>query len=76
MSLWDYLKREVSYGYLLRGREDIYSEKQQRILTIMRTPRELEKVNTILLCSLRILRSSLTGQPLHSKRKGLVYILL
>ena len=44
MSLWDYLKREVSYGYLLRGREDIYSEKQQRILTIMRTPRELEKV--------------------------------
>ena len=39
-----YLFAEVSHGYLLEEDEQLYSEKQRRVTTFMKTPRELEKV--------------------------------
>ena len=45
MSLWRYLVAEVSRGYLLEQDQLLYSEKQRRINTFMKTPRELEKVS-------------------------------
>ena len=44
VSFLGYLKGEVTRGYLLQENEEMYSEKQKRVLTFMRTPRELEKV--------------------------------
>jgi len=39
-----YLFAEVSHGYLMEEDEELYSEKQRRVSTFMKTPRELEKV--------------------------------
>ena len=36
---------EVSHGYQLKGDGYLYSEKQRKITTFMKTPRELEKVS-------------------------------
>ena len=48
VSLLDYLKTEMSFNYLIQNdRNCIYNEKQNRILTVMKTPRELEKVSVI-----------------------------
>ena len=44
VSFFSYLAREVSHSYMLREDEQLYSEKQKRVLTFMKTPRELEKV--------------------------------
>ena len=43
-SLIRYIFAEVSHGYLLEEDEQLYSEKQRRVSTFMKTPRELEKV--------------------------------
>jgi len=39
-----YLFAEVSHGYLMEEDEELYSEKQRRVSTFMKTPRELEKL--------------------------------
>ena len=44
VSFFSYLAGEVSHTYLLREDRELYSEKQKRVLTFMKTPRELEKV--------------------------------
>ena len=44
ISFMRYLFAEVSHGYLLEEDEQLYSEKQRRVTTFMKTPRELEKV--------------------------------
>lgn len=36
---------ELSRGYLVEKDEAMFSEKQRRVLTFMKTPRELEKVH-------------------------------
>lgn len=43
-SLFDYLKEEITRGYRFQDNDELYSEKQKRVLIFMRTPRELEKV--------------------------------
>lgn len=45
LSFISYILAEVSHGYLLEEDEQMYSEKQRRVSTFMKTPRELEKVN-------------------------------
>ncbi len=47
VSLISYFITEVTHGYHLKEDEQIYSEKQRRITTFMKTPRELEKVRSI-----------------------------
>ena len=46
MSFVRYIFAEVSRGYLMEYEEDEYTEKQRRVLTFMKTPRELEKVSS------------------------------
>ena len=46
-SLIRYIVSEVSHGYLLEDDEQMYSERQRRVSTFMKTPRELEKVNIV-----------------------------
>ena len=43
-----YILAEVSQGYLLEEDEQLYSERQRRVSTFMKTPRELEKVRIVL----------------------------
>ena len=43
-SVYGYVAGELSRGYLLERNEAMFSEKQRRVLTFMKTPRELEKV--------------------------------
>ena len=45
-SFFDYLREEITRGYRFQDNDELYSEKQKRVLTFMRTPRELEKVYT------------------------------
>ena len=45
LSFVSYILAEVSHGYLLEEDEQMYSEKQRRVSTFMKTPRELEKVS-------------------------------
>ena len=47
LSFISYILAEVSHGYLLEEDEQMYSEKQRRVSTFMKTPRELEKVNIL-----------------------------
>ena len=54
VSFLSYLKGEVTRGYLLQENEEMYSEKQKRVLTFMRTPRELEKVEITSIESLEV----------------------
>ena len=42
-----YLFAEVTRGYLLEENEQLYTEKQRRFHTFMKTPRELEKVSHV-----------------------------
>ena len=42
-----YLFAEVSHGYLLEEDEQLYSEKQRRVSTFMKTPQELEQVRSL-----------------------------
>ena len=42
--VWRYIITELTHGYELNDNEQIYSEKQRRVSTFMKTPRELEKV--------------------------------
>ena len=44
ISFFTFLKGEVTRGYLVQENKELYSEKQNRVLTFMRTPRELERV--------------------------------
>jgi hypothetical protein len=44
VSLFGYLKEEIIRGDKIEGHEELYTEKQNRVLTFMRTPRELEKL--------------------------------
>ncbi|CAI8013719.1 Transmembrane anterior posterior transformation protein 1 [Geodia barretti] len=43
-SVYDYVVGELSRGYLLERDEAMLSEKQRRVVTFMKTPRELEKL--------------------------------
>lgn len=43
-SVYQYVLGELSRGYLVEEDEAMFSERQRRILTFMKTPRELEKV--------------------------------
>ena len=43
-SVYEYVVGELSRGYLLERDEAMLSEKQRRVVTFMKTPRELEKV--------------------------------
>ena len=43
-SVYGYVAGELSRGYLLERNEAMFSEKQRRVVTFMKTPRELEKV--------------------------------
>ena len=45
VSLYRYVLGELSRGYLVEKDEAMFSEKQRRVLTFMKTPRELEKVH-------------------------------
>ena len=45
LSFFRYLFAEVSHGYLLEEDDQMYSEKQRRVSTFMKAPRELEKVS-------------------------------
>ena len=47
MSFTRYLFAEVTRGYLLEENEELYTEKQRRFHTFMKTPRELEKVSHV-----------------------------
>ena len=42
--VYRYVVGELSRGYLLERDEAMFSEKQRRVVTFMKTPRELEKV--------------------------------
>ena len=44
VSFIGYFVSEVTHGYQLKEDKDLYSEKQRRVTTFMKTPRELEKV--------------------------------
>lgn len=44
-SFVSYFISEVTHGYQLKQDKHLYSEKQRRITTFMKTPRELEKVS-------------------------------
>ena len=44
VSVWSYFMAELTHGYHLNENEKLYSEKQRRVSTFMKTPRELEKV--------------------------------
>ena len=43
MSLWQYLREEVTRGYILPGDEERYAAKPEKIYTFLKIPRELEK---------------------------------
>jgi len=43
MSLWQYLREEVTRGYILDADEERYATKRQKIYTFLKVPRELEK---------------------------------
>jgi hypothetical protein len=43
-SVYGYVVGELSRGYLLERDEAMLSEKQRRVVTFMKTPRELEKL--------------------------------
>lgn len=45
VSFINYFIAEVTHGYQLKEDEQVYSEKQRRVTTFMKTPRELEKVS-------------------------------
>ena len=50
--LWSYLKDELTRGYLAKGDDKMYTERQRRMDTFMQTPRQLEKVgHTHTLCN-------------------------
>ena len=49
-SLLRYILAEVNHGYLLEEDERMYSDKQRRVSTFMKTPRELEKVINLYVC--------------------------
>ena len=44
-SVYRYVVGELSRGYLVERDEAMFSEKQRRVNTFMKTPRELEKVS-------------------------------
>ena len=46
-SLIKYVLSEVSHDYHLEEDKQMYSDKQRRVSTFMKTPRELEKVSDI-----------------------------
>ena len=46
--IWRYIVTELTHGYELNENEQVYSEKQRRVSTFMKTPRELEKVGILL----------------------------
>ena len=46
VTFFGYLARELSHSYLLKEDEELYSEKQKRVSTFLRTPVELEKVRS------------------------------
>ena len=48
VSLYRYVLGELSRGYLVEKDEAMFSEKQRRVLTFMKTPRELEKVHVVI----------------------------
>ena len=48
-NVFRYVAGELSRGYLLERDEAMFSEKQRRVVTFMKTPRELEKVCFVLL---------------------------
>ena len=43
MSLWQYLREELTRGYILPGDEERYAAKPEKIYTFLKIPRELEK---------------------------------
>lgn len=47
VSFISYIVSEVTHGYQLKEDKDLFSEKQRRITTFMKTPRELEKVRAV-----------------------------
>lgn len=49
VSFFGYFVAEVTHGYHLNEDKQMYSEKQRRITTFMKTPRELEKVRVELI---------------------------
>ena len=44
VSLYHYVMGELSRGYLMEEDKNMFTEKQKRVNTFMKTPRELEKV--------------------------------
>ena len=44
--LWAYLKDELTRGYLAKGDDKMYNERQRRMDTFMQTPRQLEKASS------------------------------
>lgn len=44
VSLYRYVMGELSRGYLMEEDKNMFTEKQKRVNTFMKTPRELEKV--------------------------------
>ena len=53
VSLYRYVLGELSRGYLVEKDEAMFSEKQRRVLTFMKTPRELEKVHVVIYILIR-----------------------
>ena len=46
VSFFNYFVTEITHGYQLKEDKQLYSEKQRRVTTFMKTPREVEKVWT------------------------------
>ena len=44
MSLYNYVRCELTRGHGLKDGQGLFSEKQRRVTRFMKTPRELEKV--------------------------------
>lgn len=53
-SFVSYFISEITHGYQLKQDEHLYSEKQRRITTFMKTPRELEKVRLAFVSEARV----------------------
>ncbi len=50
VSFLSYFIAEATHGYELNEDEKLFSDKQRRVTTFMKTPRELEKVTFINEC--------------------------
>ena len=59
ISVFSYLKSELTRGYMLERDECKYAERRERVYTFMKTPRELEKVfiKNVMLISINLVHT-------------------